>query len=79
MNRVGDFGFGLGIFGCYMVFQSIEFETIFACAPLYANQNFEFFNFEVVAAKKAVDAPKKAITLKALGAYSKRGEHRSNI
>lgn len=46
MNRVGDFGFGLGIFACYLVFQSIEFETIFATAPLYANQTFEFFNME---------------------------------
>ena len=47
MNRVGDFGFGLGIFACFVVFQSVEFETIFACALLYANESFEFFNFEV--------------------------------
>ena len=47
MNRIGDFGFGLGIFACFVVFQSVEFETIFACAPLYANETFEFFNFEV--------------------------------
>jgi len=47
MNRVGDFGFGLGIFACFYVFQSVEFETIFALAPLYANQSFSFFNFEV--------------------------------
>jgi len=29
------------------VFKSEEFETIFALAPLYANQTFSFFNFEV--------------------------------
>ena len=29
VNRVGDFGFALGIFGCFYVFQSIEFDTIF--------------------------------------------------
>jgi NADH-quinone oxidoreductase subunit L len=29
VNRVGDFGFALGIFGVYMVFGSVEFETIF--------------------------------------------------
>ena len=27
VNRVGDFGFALGIFGCFYVFQSIEFDT----------------------------------------------------
>ena len=47
MNRVGDFGFGLGIFACFYVFQSVEFETMFSIAPLYANQTFNFFNFEV--------------------------------
>ncbi|MEJ2752006.1 MAG: NADH-quinone oxidoreductase subunit L [Chloroflexota bacterium] len=30
INRVGDFGFALGIFGVYYLFQSIEFSTIFA-------------------------------------------------
>jgi len=47
MNRVGDFGFGLGIIGCYVVFRTVEFETIFALAPLYADQTFVFFNCEV--------------------------------
>lgn len=30
VNRVGDFGFALGIFGVYMLFDSIQFSTIFA-------------------------------------------------
>jgi NADH-quinone oxidoreductase subunit L len=47
MNRIGDFGFGLGIFATFLVFQSVKFETIFACVPLYANQTFEIFNCEV--------------------------------
>jgi proton-translocating NADH-quinone oxidoreductase chain L len=47
INRVGDFGFGLGVFATFVVFQSIEFETIFACAPLYAHTNFTIFNCEV--------------------------------
>ena len=42
-----DFGFGLGVFATFVVFQSIEFETIFACAPLYAHTNFTIFNCEV--------------------------------
>ncbi|MBY0408190.1 MAG: hypothetical protein K2Q01_10905, partial [Rickettsiales bacterium] len=30
VNRVGDFGFALGIFATFMLFGSIEFDTIFA-------------------------------------------------
>merc|ERR1712054_607159 len=33
MNRVGDFGLALGIFGIYKIFGSVNFETVFACAP----------------------------------------------
>jgi NADH-quinone oxidoreductase subunit L len=32
VNRVGDFGFALGIFGVYVLFGSVNFETIFANA-----------------------------------------------
>lgn len=35
VNRVGDFGFALGIFGLYALFGSIEFSTIFANVPDY--------------------------------------------
>ncbi|MEJ8474313.1 NADH-quinone oxidoreductase subunit L [Roseibium algae] len=33
VNRVGDFGFALGIFGVFYVFNSIDMSTIFANAP----------------------------------------------
>ncbi|HIJ37521.1 MAG TPA: NADH-quinone oxidoreductase subunit L [Rhodospirillaceae bacterium] len=33
VNRVGDFGFALGIFGVYMLFDNISFDPIFAAAP----------------------------------------------
>lgn len=36
VNRVGDFGFALGIFGVYILFGSIEFSTIFASIPTFA-------------------------------------------
>jgi len=36
VNRVGDFGFALGIFGVFAVFGSINFETIFANAEAVA-------------------------------------------
>ena len=32
VNRVGDFGLALGIFGCFTLFQTEDFSTIFACA-----------------------------------------------
>ena len=33
VNRVGDFGFALGIFGVFVLFDSITLDTIFANAP----------------------------------------------
>src|SRR5690554_854074 len=33
VNRVGDFGFALGIFGTFYVFQSVQLDAIFAAAP----------------------------------------------
>ena len=35
VNRVGDFGFALGIFGVFVLFSSINFTTIFASAAEY--------------------------------------------
>ncbi|MCO6186094.1 NADH-quinone oxidoreductase subunit L [Rhizobium sp. L1K21] len=35
VNRVGDFGFALGIFGVFVLFGSINMETIFAAAPTF--------------------------------------------
>ncbi len=36
VNRIGDFGFALGIFGVFVVFGSINFDTIFANAQAVA-------------------------------------------
>jgi len=33
INRVGDIGLALGTFAMYLEYQSVEFATIFACAP----------------------------------------------
>ncbi len=35
VNRVGDFGFALGIFGVFVIFGSISFDTIFAGAAQF--------------------------------------------
>ena len=33
VNRVGDFGFALGIFAVYVIFETVHLDTIFAVAP----------------------------------------------
>src|SRR5256885_2293350 len=33
VNRVGDFGFALGIFGVWAVFGTLDFDAVFAAAP----------------------------------------------
>ena len=47
VNRVGDFGFALGIFAIFMVFGSIDFKTVFAAAPDQVGKNFEFLGYQV--------------------------------
>ncbi len=42
VNRVGDFGFALGIFGLYYLTDSIRFDDVFAMAPKLANTQFFF-------------------------------------
>ncbi len=45
VNRVGDFGFLLGIFSIFMLIGSIDFETIFAGAPGLAGKTIDFFGW----------------------------------
>ncbi len=47
VNRVGDFGFALGIFAIFMVFGSVEFDTVFAGAADQAGKTFEFLGYQV--------------------------------
>ena len=47
VNRVGDFGFALGIFAIYLVFDSVEFDTVFNAVPTYADHTFTFLSWEV--------------------------------
>jgi NADH-quinone oxidoreductase subunit L len=46
VNRVGDFGFSLGIFGVFLVFTAVDFETIFANAPGIAGQTIHFLSWD---------------------------------
>ena len=47
VNRVGDFGFALGIFGLFYVFKSINLDTIFAATEATAGKTFMFAGYEV--------------------------------
>jgi NADH-quinone oxidoreductase subunit L len=46
-NRVGDFGFALGIFGVFALVHSVDFSTVFAAAPAMAAQQMHFLGFDV--------------------------------
>jgi NADH-quinone oxidoreductase subunit L len=50
VNRVGDFGFVLGIFGLFWLVDSIHFDDIFAAAPELAETTIPFLWFEANAA-----------------------------
>ena len=46
INRVGDFGLSLGIMAIFSVFKSVDFATVFSCAPHFADTLFIFCNIE---------------------------------
>ena len=45
VNRVGDFGFALGIFGTYLLFDTIVLDEIFTLAPKYVETELTFLWF----------------------------------
>ena len=45
VNRVGDFGFALGIFAIFVLIGSTDFETIFAGAPGLTGKTIDFFGW----------------------------------
>src|SRR4029079_16456069 len=47
VNRVGDFGFALGIFGIFAVFRTVGLQQVFDAAPSVAGQTFLFLGPEV--------------------------------
>src|SRR6201991_2963864 len=42
VNRVGDFGFALGIFGIWAVFKTLDFDAVFAAAPAMVGKTMSF-------------------------------------
>src|SRR5215468_3228033 len=47
VNRIGDFGFALGIFGVFAVFRTVGLQQIFDAAPSVAGQTLLFLGHEV--------------------------------
>jgi NADH-quinone oxidoreductase subunit L len=46
VNRVGDFGFSLGIFAVFYLTGAIDFDTIFAQAPGLVGKSFHFLSWD---------------------------------
>ena len=46
VNRIGDFGFALGIMAIFFVFDSVSFDVVFGAAPGVAGQGFNFLGAE---------------------------------
>jgi NADH-quinone oxidoreductase subunit L len=42
VNRVGDFGFALGILGTFLVFNAVAFDTVFQAVPGMVGKSFHF-------------------------------------
>jgi NADH-quinone oxidoreductase subunit L len=47
VNRIGDFGFALGIFGIFFIFHSLDFDTVFRTAPAMVGHTFNFAGHDV--------------------------------
>ena len=47
VNRVGDFGFALGIFALFAMTGAVDLETIFAQAPSLTGKTIHFLNWDV--------------------------------
>ncbi len=49
VNRVGDFGLALGIFACFMLFKSVQFDAMFAQAESLKDVRFNFLGHDLPA------------------------------
>ena len=47
VNRVGAFGFTLGIFAVFVAFGSVHFDTVFAAAPQAVGKTFHFLGMDL--------------------------------
>jgi NADH-quinone oxidoreductase subunit L len=47
VNRVGDFGFALGIFAVFVIFGSLDFDTVFGKAPSAVDTTMHFLDWQL--------------------------------
>jgi NADH-quinone oxidoreductase subunit L len=47
VNRVGDFGFSLGIYAVFVIFGSLDFGTVFGAAPKVVGKTMEFLGWQL--------------------------------
>jgi len=47
VNRIGDFGFSLGIFAVFFIFGTLDFDTVFKAAPHFVGHTFHFGSWDV--------------------------------
>jgi len=47
VNRVGDFGFALGIFAVFLMTGAVDFETVFAQAPALSGKTMHFLSWDL--------------------------------
>ncbi|HEV8392012.1 MAG TPA: NADH-quinone oxidoreductase subunit L [Dongiaceae bacterium] len=47
VNRIGDFGFALGIMGVFYIFGTVSFDAVFAATPGKVGQSFHFLSWDV--------------------------------
>jgi proton-translocating NADH-quinone oxidoreductase chain L len=47
VNRIGDFGLSLGIMAIFLIFNALDYSTVFAVAPTIAGSTFSLLGFEV--------------------------------
>ncbi|MEQ9811393.1 MAG: NADH-quinone oxidoreductase subunit L [Azospirillaceae bacterium] len=47
VNRIGDFGFSLGIFAIFLMYGTVELDPIFAATPDMVGTTFTFLSWEV--------------------------------
>jgi NADH-quinone oxidoreductase subunit L len=67
VNRIGDFGFSLGIFAVFMMTGAIELDTVFAQGPALTGKTIHFLSWDV-------DAPTLICLLLFMGAMGKSAQ-----
>ncbi|MGH6989146.1 MAG: NADH-quinone oxidoreductase subunit L [Stellaceae bacterium] len=71
VNRIGDFGFALGIFAVYYLFGTLDFAKVFAAAPHIAGKDFLFLGMHL----DALDVTCILLFIGAMGKSAQIGLH----